>query len=193
MVLPVGYFEMVAKGGTVTQKYLVENETTGEYEMQEYEFPIFRAMMTSYNRIGATWTGGNYNLLTGVVRGEWGFDGMIITDYSKGATSYMHTDQLLRAGADVQLTQYGSDYRASSNADIYYSKQALSHVLYTVVNSNAMNGFYHGVDVAATPFAYYYLIIIAIEAICLGGIAWGVISIIRRFRAEKTIDQNARQ
>lgn len=178
-------FEMVARGGTVTQKYLVENETTGEYEMQEYEFPIFRALMTSYNRIGATWTGGNYNLLTGVVRGEWGFDGMIITDYSKGATSYMHTDQLLRAGADVQLTQYGSDYRASTPADIYYSKQALSHVLYTVVNSNAMNGFYHGVDVAARPFAYYYLIIIAVEVIGLAGIAWGTFAIVRRFRAEK--------
>lgn len=39
------------------------------------------AVMTSFNRVGTCWAGGSYDLLTGVLRGEWGFDGFVITDY----------------------------------------------------------------------------------------------------------------
>lgn len=40
------------------------------------------AIMSSFNRLGTTWAGGSYPLLTEVLRGEWGFKGMVITDYN---------------------------------------------------------------------------------------------------------------
>lgn len=58
--------------------------------------------MTSYNRIGATWAGGNKALLTGVLRGEWGFEGAVITDYADHH-KYMNADQMLRAGGDLYM------------------------------------------------------------------------------------------
>ena len=33
------------------------------------------AMMSSFNRIGTVWAGGSYELLTDILRGEWGFRG----------------------------------------------------------------------------------------------------------------------
>lgn len=50
-----------------------------------------RAVMSSFNRIGTVWTGGSYELLTEVLRDEWGFEGMVITDYNY-ATPYMDPD-----------------------------------------------------------------------------------------------------
>ena len=38
-------------------------------------------LMSSYNRIGAVWAGGSEALLTGILRGEWGFDGAVVTDW----------------------------------------------------------------------------------------------------------------
>jgi beta-glucosidase len=59
-------------------------------------------LMTAYNRIGATWAGGNKALLTDVLRGEWGFDGTVITDYCDHQ-QYMNADQALRAGGDLYM------------------------------------------------------------------------------------------
>ena len=59
-------------------------------------------LMTSYNRIGATWAGGNKALLTDVLRGEWGFEGAVITDYADHQT-YMNADDMLRAGGDLYM------------------------------------------------------------------------------------------
>ena len=57
-------------------------------------------MMSSYNRIGAVWTGGSEALLTGVLRDEWGFTGAVITDYSDHH-QYMNGDQALLASASA--------------------------------------------------------------------------------------------
>ena len=57
-------------------------------------------LMSAYNRIGATWAGGNKALLAGVLREEWGFEGAVITDYADHQ-QYMNADQMLRAGGDL--------------------------------------------------------------------------------------------
>ena len=38
--------------------------------------------MTSFNRLGTTWAGGDYNLLTNILRNEFGMKGIILTDFS---------------------------------------------------------------------------------------------------------------
>ena len=56
---------------------------------------IKQAVMSAFNRIGATWTGGNYALLTSVLHNEWGFRGWIVTDSAFSAGSYMDVSQKL--------------------------------------------------------------------------------------------------
>lgn len=170
-----------------------EVETTfWEYDEENKEQPFTKktakvpgvlAIMSSFNRIGATWAGGDYRLITKVLRNEWGFDGMVLTDYDNGG--YMNTQQCLRAGGDVKLTQQGwVPYSIKTDADKYHARQAMKHVLYTVANSNAMNGYIHGVKVAGKPFAYYYLILIAVGVLAAGFTAWAATIAVLKWRRE---------
>ena len=181
-------FQMaIENSGTATTKYYEYNETTGEYTAKTAQTPIATAVMSSFNRIGYTWAGGDYRLLTQILREEWGFNGAVLTDYFNGG--YMDVDQFLRAGGDLALTQYIMGFeRFTVNSDIrkYYAQQSIKHTLYMVVNSNAMNGYVHGIAAGAEPFAYYYLILIAVGVIAVGLTAWGVTAIVLRWKKEKS-------
>lgn len=37
--------------------------------------------MTSYNPVNGIWTAGNYDLNTSILRNEWGYTGMVMTDW----------------------------------------------------------------------------------------------------------------
>ena len=67
----------------------------------------------------------------------------------------------------------------------YFARQAIKHILYTNVNSNAMNGIVHGVAVEALPFANYYIILIVENVVAAALIIWGVVAIVRRWKKEK--------
>ena len=136
------------------------------YTAKTTEVPATTAVMTSFNRIGTTWAGGHYNLITGVLRGEWGFEGFVLTDYEVGSGkgSYMDTLQTLAAGGDGKLKTVGMDalfgFDITKHENYYsYARDAAHHILYTVVNSAGMNGFVHGVKFV-NGFAYYKLILI---------------------------------
>lgn len=181
-------FRMVVENsGTVKTMRWVYDEESGEFTQSYSETPACTAVMSSFNRVGYTWAGGDYRLITQVLREEWGFRGIVLTDYSQGATSYMHNAQMLRAGGDAALTQYtwGGTLNIDSDALRYYAQQAVKNVCYTVVNSNAMNGYVHGLKLGAEPFPYYYLILIAVGVVAVGLTAWGVTAIILRIRNEK--------
>ncbi|MCD8286318.1 MAG: glycoside hydrolase family 3 C-terminal domain-containing protein, partial [Clostridia bacterium] len=72
-----------------------------------------RAAMTSFNRIGAIYAGGNYNLITGIARNEWGWTGYTVTDiYAQ--IPYMTEDILIRAGADFPDGQFQDSEKEAS-------------------------------------------------------------------------------
>ena len=102
------------------------------------------AIMSSFNRIGKTWSGGSYELLTEVLRNEWGFNGMVVTDYNY-ATPYMNVDQMIRAGGDINLSQANYPSNDMSPTQIANLRRATKNILYTVAGSNAMNGSGQGV------------------------------------------------
>ena len=112
-------------------------------------------------------------------------DGTIITDYDGGG--YMDTEQCIRAGGDLKLTGYAVDapLDITNPASQYYSRQALKHILYTTVNSNAMNGVVHGTEIVELPFANYYFILIGEAIVAAALIVWGVVAIRRRWKNEK--------
>lgn len=121
-------------------------------------------IMTSFNRIGATWAGGHYRLITNVLRNEWGYNGFVLTDYE--VRTYMNTDQCLAAGGDAKLTtvDWGGFSLKDNPAYHKYALNSAHHLLYTVVNSSGMNGFIHGVRYV-NGFAYYKLILAAIDTV----------------------------
>ena len=142
-----------------------EGNITG-YEKKYTTVPAATAVMTSFNRIGATWAGGHYNLITEVLRGEWGFNGFVLTDYEVGAGkgSYMNTLQSLAAGGDGKLKTVGMEALLGFDVSKYpayqqMARDAAHHILYTVVNSAGANGFVHGVEYVP-GFAYYKIILI---------------------------------
>lgn len=124
-----------------------------EQSMRELYFKPFEmcvkdggttAMMSSFNRIGLTWTGCSYPLLTDLLRDEWGFRGMVITDFVT-TEPYMNEDKMIRAGGDLSLCAYGPPNDTTSATGVSAIRQATKNILYTVANSNAMNGMGEGV------------------------------------------------
>lgn len=89
------------------------------------------AMMSSFNRIGKTWAGGSYELLTEVLRNEWGFKGMVITDYNY-ATPYMDVNQMIRAGGDLNLSQANLPSAENTATQVSALRRATKNILYTV-------------------------------------------------------------
>ena len=139
-----------------------------------------KAVMTSYNRVGTVWAGGNYNLITGVLRKEWGFNGFVLTDYMDG--DYENIDQMLAAGGDGALNPQnkGGPTSSSSNQSLTYLRRAMHHCLYAVVNSNAMNGIDSNSTIqVGTPI--YKRIMAAIDSVLALGIVVCVLVILLKW------------
>ena len=99
-----------------------------------------RGIMTALNNLGAVWTGGNYNLLTEMLRNEWGFDGMIITDYVQ-SRGQLNGNQSLRGGGDFLLANdSGSQTPAGldSPTTVANMQRAIRNICYTLVNYTAI-------------------------------------------------------
>ncbi len=170
-------FEMTLTADPVEDVYYdrqVDEQGNTTYTEMTYTHRPCLGLMTSFNRIGYTWTGGDYDLITGIVRNEWGFTGHILTDFDNGG--YMSAYQMLEAGADSKLsftgsTEYdGSAYAVavSDAARASEAKEALRHILYTTANSNAMNGVIHGVE--SSFFPYHWFIVFGIDLVLLVGL-----------------------
>ncbi len=78
-----------------------------EYAM-EYSRP--RALMTAYNPLNGQWCGSNYDLTTTIIRDEYGFDGMIMTDWwammndaGSGFASKSNTAAMLKSQTDIYM------------------------------------------------------------------------------------------
>ena len=96
-------FEMCMKVGDVTLNY-VEKQEDGSYANASKSIRASQGVMTSFNRAGATWAGGDYGLITGILRNEWAFDGIVMTDNANTGV-FMDGYQMTEAGADVKLTR----------------------------------------------------------------------------------------
>ena len=170
----------------------LNEQSMREIYLKPFEYTVKEgkttAMMSSFNRLGTVWAGGSYELLTELLRDEWGFRGTVITDYATGA--YMYPDQMIRAGGDLMLLQEGrpsSSGAMATSSHLQALRIATKNVLYTVANSNAMNGMGPGI-VYRYAMPYWKIVLILVDCLVLAGVAvWGFFAVrkaLKHTRAE---------
>ncbi len=153
------------------------------------------AVMNAFARVGTVWSGAHKGMQTNVLRGEWGFDGFALTDFS-GSVQFSTYGLAVKsfdvawgvlAGSDswdCSSTSWTEDlqnlYR--NDPDICQAmRQATHRILYTVANSNAMNGISSTAKiVSVTP--WWQTALYALIAVC--GVMT-VVSGVMAFRAVK--------
>ncbi|GAF40972.1 beta-glucosidase [Agrilactobacillus composti DSM 18527 = JCM 14202] len=96
------------------------------------------AVMSAFNYVGNQWAGGSTPLLKNVLRSEWGFNGLVLTDYFSGL-GYMDADKAVRNGNDMMLSttgESGAGLNDTKSATAVKAMRSSAHnILYTVVNS----------------------------------------------------------
>ena len=104
-------------------------------------------VMMAYTRWGTQWSGGNANLIKGIMNGEWQCNGLQITDnvlnsmvngidgVMGGTTTFDSMMAFMITGGNG-LPKYEKDPVAVSAM-----REACHHNLYAIANSQAMNGF----------------------------------------------------
>ena len=109
------------------------------------------ATMSSFNWIGTEPSCANPNLLQTVLRGEWGYVGMVETDYD-GSYGYMISDHCVRNGNDLMLgfaSAESNQFTDQNPTALLAMRNACKNILYTVCNS----GYYANGDPANAPDA----------------------------------------
>lgn len=169
----------------------VNEQAMREIYLKPFEIAVkeghSRGIMSSFNRIGTRWTGGDYRLLTSILREEWGFQGAVICDFNT-IPAYMDSRQMAFAGGDLNLATLPVSFvDESSTADVYVLRNALKHVAYSAVNSNAMKG-----DVIGQKLAGWQVLVIGVD-VGIGGMLflWGGFVIIRILRKTKKKDSSS--
>ena len=132
-------------GGAV----FANEEAIRELYLKPFEISVRQGdahgVMVSMNRIGARWTGGDPHLMTDVLRNEWGFHGLAITDQASFSVfAYEDMREGLAAGTDLWLNSDASLWKltsAQTTPTVLDNEQRAAHdIAYAIVNSNAMNG-----------------------------------------------------
>ena len=148
-------------------------------------------MMSSFNRIGSLWTGGDYRLLTEILRNEWGFRGMVITDFN--TEPFMDTKQMAYAGGDLNLATLPRAWDAETPADFTVLRNSVKNILYTLTRSNAINGHSEGAYYI-TYYAWWEVMLFFVGiGVIIGSAIWGffvIRSVLKEEKKKKYETQN---
>ena len=129
----------------------LNEQSARELYLKPFEYAVApskgnaHGVMSSFNRAGCIWISASEELMEAILRDEFGFDGVVLTDMALGQNAYMSYDSFLK-GTDLFLDPSGAqaqfDGYSTSAAFRQAVRQAVHRYLYTVVNhSAAMNGF----------------------------------------------------
>ena len=103
------------------------------------------AVMVSWRFLGDKWTGECSNLMNTVLRDEWGFRGMALTDFFRNnGHGFMNADAALANGVDAMLSTFNGEENNVANqkhpTSVLQMRNACKNVMYTVVSSWAYDG-----------------------------------------------------
>lgn len=166
-------------------------QTIREIYLRPFELAVIDggspAIMTAKNRIGTTWCGGNRNLLTNVLRNEWGFIGHVVTDHTTSSEEDYNGRTSIYAGLDLYHASAGTyeipDYEKSATVMVTL-RNATHNILYNIANSLVMNSI-SAKDkvVAVTPT--WEKILIAVDVIGTIVIAASALFVVKKMAKKK--------
>lgn len=120
------------------------------------------AAMASDSFIGAYWAGLREELMNTVLRNEWGFNGMVITDFV--TSNSKDADRAIRSGTDLSLTTLGNLTPTELSTGTAAGRQALRtaahNILFTIANSDAQN-------ISKEAFPIWALLFVLLDGIML--------------------------
>lgn len=177
-----------SKGGLLTVKHFALNDqdynryavgvwcneqAVREVYIKPFELAVTEggalAMMTSYNRTGVLWSGGNYNLLTNIARGEWGFEGAMFSDaWSSSNVGAMNYIDGLMAGNDIEFTSGDMSSLAmylDSNTVRMRLRESAKHVFYAMSRSNTMNGLHSDSEIVHI-IPWWKYVLVTVDILC---------------------------
>ncbi len=139
------------------------------------------AMMNAFNRVGTKWCGASHELLTDLLREEWGFNGLVITDMA-GLPEYMDIKAGLQAGTDMWMNTseelYNIDGYQNDPQIMTYLRSAAHDICYTVSHSAAMNGLSANstiVDVMPLWMTWMVALDVVVGVLIVAGVVWIVV------------------
>lgn len=173
----------------------LNEQAAREVYLKAFQAPVevgnANGVMIAYTRWGAVWSGGNYGLVTGILRNEWGCDGMVITD--NVLTQYVNGPDGVLAGVSIYdaMMSFVTDTLPKYKNDpviVTAMREACHHNLYAIANSCGMNGVGADTTIKVTrPAVVTMSIIIACAStfFCLLGIVMWIIGGIKFRKTEE--------
>lgn len=182
-----------------TETWLTE-QTLREQYMKPFEIGVKRganAIMSSFSRLGCVWSGANYDLLTSILRDEWGFKGSVVTDWSSG-DDIMNTQKGVLAGNDLWLnpmTNNGKPLNVNDATQMYCAKNAVKNNLITYLSTYVYSRDYSddnnpykvesGIKTASEVSEWWIPTLISIQVVIgLGCIATGLLYFLPKKKKE---------
>ena len=122
-----------------------DEQTVREIYLRPFEICVkegnAEAVMSAFNHYGITPASASNEVLNQILRDEWGFRGMVLTDFfGAGGYGYMNADRGIRNGNDFCLTAIDAGYnyvKDKSATSVKALRKASHNILYTTVNSRA--------------------------------------------------------
>lgn len=138
-------------------------------------------------------------LMTEVLRNEWGFEGMVITDQaSVSAMFYQDMISGLWAGTDLWLNTNSSywaldDYRNNVTV-MSYVHRAAKNIVFAITNSNAVQDYGSGTT-GMTGLAPWQIALYVVDGVLgaasVAGIAISVIALVQNRKKDESVEVNA--
>jgi beta-glucosidase len=94
----------------------VSERTLREIYLKGFEIAVKEgrpgAVMTSYNKINGVYSPNSHDLCTKALRGEWGFDGLVMTDWFSTGKGLADAGLAIKAGNDLLMPGTGHDKKS---------------------------------------------------------------------------------
>lgn len=163
-----------------------DEQAMREVYLRAFEIPVkdagANAVMVSWNFLGLRWAGEDPELMNGVLRDEWGFRGMALTDFFRNnGHGFMNADAALANGVDAMLSTYGGGPNVPADvtdaSTVAYMRRASKNIMYTVVSSWAYED-----GAAETGLAGWQIGAIVADAVVVAALAGCEVAALRGYR-----------
>lgn len=177
----------------------VREQAARENELRAFQLMMSQnhtmGVMTAFNRAGTVFVGAFKPLLVNIVRNEWGYTGWFNTDMINGA-DYMNWRDVTAAGGGNCLTT--SAYETSSIGQMSDSKSKiakdtefqemmkynLKYWMYTLAQSNAMNGISSTTEIVYVNTWYQNAVIAATAVFGVLTLVCAALGLLKRKKAQ---------